>query len=222
MVDESVCTMLRDRFQTLWQRNNTLQAINAIPVYDDLARRYREPGRHYHGLTHVNHCLREFDRVAELIEIPDATELALWFHDAVYVPGAKDNEQRSADLFNEFGGTDLSPILIEKVSGLILVTTHKQPPVKDDESYVVDIDLSSFGEHWPDFVRDTLNVRMEQAHIPDTIYYANHAKFLKMLLDRPRIFHTDFFYQCYEESARQNIEQLLASIQYSGQIVDCN
>ena len=30
-----------------------------------------------------------------------------------------------------------------------------------------------------------------------------------MLLNWPRIFHTDFFFECYEESARRNIKRLL-------------
>ena len=84
----------------------------------------------------------------------------------------------------------------------------------------MDIDLSSFGEDWPDFLRDTLNVRNEQAHVPDAIYYPGHAKFLKMLLDRPRIFYTDFFHERYEQSARRNIERLLASDGYPREIYE--
>jgi predicted metal-dependent HD superfamily phosphohydrolase len=92
---------------------------------------------------------------------------------------------------------------------------HRQPPDKSDESYMVDIDLSSFGQQWSDFIRDTHNVRKEQTDVPDAIYYPAHAKFLRMLLDRPRIFYTDFFFDCYEETARCNIERLLASAGYS-------
>ena len=216
MVDKASYTALGDRFRALWMRSLPPEVnMNVNSVYDDLVRDYTEPVRHYHNWTHLIHCLREFDRTSFRMEIPDAVELAIWFHDAVYVPGARDNELLSADLFCQWGKTWFSPTLVDKVCDLILITMHRQPPDKSDESYMVDIDLSSFGQQWSDFIRDTHNVRKEQTHVPDAIYYAAHAKFLRMLLDRPRIFYTDFFFDCYEETARCNIERLLASAGYS-------
>ena len=215
MVYEASYIALGDRFRALWQCSlppGVKMDVNL--VYDDLVTHYNEPGRCYHDLNHLTHCLREFDRAAVGMEIPNAVELALWFHDAVYVPGATDNEQRSADLFFQWRRTWFSPALVDKVCDFILITMHRQNPEKGDESYMVDIDLSSFGEHWPIFLRDTWNVRKEQAHVPDAIYYPAHARFLKMLLNRPRIFHTDFFYEKYEEAARQNINRLLSSDLY--------
>ena len=217
MADESSFTALGDRFRALWMRCLPPRVtMDPTPVYDDLVRRYSETDRRYHDWSHLAHCLREFDRVAARMGIPDAVELALWFHDAVYVPGASDNEQRSADLFSQWTRTGFSPTLVEKICGLILITTHRQPPNEGDESYMVDIDLSSFGEDWPDFLRDTRNVRIEQAHVPDAVYHPAHARFLKMLLNRLRIFHTDFFHERYEASARRNIEGLLATAKYLG------
>lgn len=216
MVDESSYNALGDRFRLLWNRCLSRETkMDATPVYDDLVRCYNEPGRCYHGWTHLTHCLQEFDQAASRMQIPDAVELALWFHDAVYVPGAADNEQRSADLFRLWAEIKLSPTLVEKVCDLILITMHKQTPESGDESCIVDIDLSSFGLAWADFLQDTRNVRKEQAYVLDALYYPAHAEFLKMLLSRPRIFHTDFFYGRYEESARRNIRQLLATANYS-------
>ena len=110
MVDEASYTALGDRFRALWSRCLPPEVkMDVIPVYDDLVRRYNEPDRRYHGWAHLTHCLREFDRAAVQMEIPDAVELALWFHDAVYVPCARDNEQRSADLFRSMGQKRVSP-----------------------------------------------------------------------------------------------------------------
>lgn len=215
MVYESSITALSERFQALWRRC-LLPDMNMdnAPVFEDLLKRYSEPGRSYHKWTHLTHCLQEFDRAATLMESPDAVELALWFHDAVYVPGAVDNEQRSADLFSHWGATGFPGEFVGKIRDLILVTMHVQPSLGGDESYIADIDLSSFGTNWPDFLQDSLNIRQEQAQIPDAQYYPAHAKFLKMLLNRPRIFHTDFFYNFYEATARQNIKRLLATTLY--------
>jgi len=212
MVDEVSYTTLGDRFRSLWMRSLAPEVkMDVNPVYDSLVRVYGEPGRFYHGWPHVTHCLREFDRVSARMEIPDAVELALWFHDAVYVPGARDNEQLSADLFSQYGRIGFSSTLVEQVCDLILITMHRHPPDKVDEAYIVDIDLSSFGQQWSDFLRDSQNVRKEQIHVPDAIYYPAHARFLRMLLDRPRIFYSELFFDCYEKSARRNIEQLLTS-----------
>lgn len=215
MLDEASYIALGNRFRALWMRSlpSTVH-MDATPVYADLSRHFSEPSRFYHGWSHLTHCLREFDRAADQMEMPDIVELAIWFHDAVYVPGALDNEQLSADLFRQWAKTSFSPTLVDKVCHFILITMHRHPPENDDTSYIVDIDLSSFGDQWSDFLQDTRNVRKEQAHIPDSIYYPAHARFLNMLLDRPRIFHTDFFFNCYEESARRNIKRLLATSVY--------
>jgi predicted metal-dependent HD superfamily phosphohydrolase len=207
-----------DRFQALCRRClRTDSSVDVTDIYRDLVNRYSEPGRFYHSWSHVDHCLVEFDRAAGRIGQPDAVELALWFHDAVFVPGARDNEQRSADLLCKWGEGLFSAPFIAKVYELILLTTHRQPPEPGDESYLLDIDLSSFGLEWPDFLRDTLLVRKEQAHVPDTVYYPSHAKFLQMLLGRPHIFYTDFFRERYEESARRNITRTLAASPYPGE-----
>lgn len=185
--------------------------MDPTPVFDDLVQRYAEFGRHYHCWSHLTRCLREFDRVAGRMESPDAVELALWFHDAVYVPGDANNELHSADLFSRWSNSRFPPALVKKICELILITRHRYPPQTGDESYVVDIDLSSFGLDWPDFLQDSMNVRKEQSHVQDAVYHQNHAKFLNMLLSRPRIFHTNFFQERYEEPARRNIERLLAA-----------
>ncbi len=217
-VDESRSSAPDERFRTLWRRCLLPNAeVDAAEVYRDLVHRYAEPGRRYHTWSHVDHCLFEFDRAVARIESPDAVELALWFHDAVFVPGAGDNEQRSADLLRTWGRALFSAAFLDKVCELILITTHRKPPAPGDESYLVDIDLSSFGFEWPDFMRDSLHIREEQIAVPDAVYYPAHAAFLRMLFDRPRIFYTDFFRDRYEESARCNIKRLLAADRYSSE-----
>jgi predicted metal-dependent HD superfamily phosphohydrolase len=210
MIDQLPFATLALRFRELWLRSLPSGVMmDAGPVYDDLVRHYGEVTRTYHSWSHISQCLREFDRVALLLENKEAVELALWFHDVEYTAGASDNERRSAELFARWANPWLCSELVKKVCELILVTMHNRVPANIDESYVLDIDLSSFGLNWFDFMRDTRNVRREQAHIPDHIYYPAHTRFIMKLLNRPRIFHTDFFYMRYEKSARKNIKRLL-------------
>jgi predicted metal-dependent HD superfamily phosphohydrolase len=50
----------------------------------------------------------------------DAVALALWFHDAVYDPQAKDNELKSAELFEQYLAQDLSFDIVQKIKRWIL------------------------------------------------------------------------------------------------------
>ena len=83
------------RWTALWPR-----AGASIPAgwYERLTAAYAEPHRHYHNQQHIAECLAEFDQARHLALQPEAVELALWFHDAVYDPKAGDNEEQSAAL----------------------------------------------------------------------------------------------------------------------------
>src|SRR5689334_9923752 len=88
------------RFGALWRRSvASPPSPDSAVVYDDLCARLEEPGRKFHNIGHIDDCLERFDDVRRHLEDPDAVELALWFHDAVYVPGDATNERRSAELF---------------------------------------------------------------------------------------------------------------------------
>lgn len=63
-----------------------------------LRRRYAEPHRAYHGQAHVDALLAGLAAEGPHIGNKAATELAIWYHDAIYNPNATDNEARSADL----------------------------------------------------------------------------------------------------------------------------
>ena len=145
-LDESIRE--RERFKALWARNLPGESAMAETIYGRLIEFYGEPHRHYHTLNHIRHCLRELDRAATLITDPDAVEMALWFHDAIYQPGAKDNERRSADLFRQWSGARADPVFQQRVDDLIMATTHQEPPDQGDAKFLVDIDLSSFGLPW--------------------------------------------------------------------------
>ena len=61
---------------------------------------YARPPRAYHHFGHVGDVLRHYQAVAEgpgWLQ-PREVRLAVLYHDAVYVPGRKDNEARSAAL----------------------------------------------------------------------------------------------------------------------------
>ena len=206
----------RARFTALWIRVMPGEYAMAEAVYGRLSELYCEPHRHYHTLNHIRHCLREFDRAAALMADPNMVEMALWFHDAIYHPGARDNERRSADLFRQWTDGRADPVFQQRVDDLIMATTHREPPGRDDAGLVVDIDLSSFGLPWEIFERDGRLIRAEFAGVTDDQYYSGHLRFLRSLQDRPTVFSTEFFQQRYESVARENLAQIIADLHARG------
>jgi predicted metal-dependent HD superfamily phosphohydrolase len=85
----------RARFAAVW-RDLSLTGP-ASDLFEVLRGRHAEAHRAYHTAQHIDECMRHLDLVRGQCEQPAEIELALWFHDAVYVPGAADNERRSAD-----------------------------------------------------------------------------------------------------------------------------
>jgi hypothetical protein len=85
---------LRERFGRLWTR---LGATDAEGLADRLVRAYAEPHRRYHGLDHLRDCLAQLDAAPADEKERELAEIALWFHDAVFIPSRADNERRSAD-----------------------------------------------------------------------------------------------------------------------------
>lgn len=207
---------LTARFTALWARRLQRSQQEGIEVLNQLLLLYAEPHRHYHTLGHIQHCLHEFDHASTFMDDPDAVELALWFHDAIYVSGAKDNERRSADLFREYSQKPTDPVLQQRIDDLIMATTHSEAPRQRDEQFIMDIDLSSFGLPWEAFMRDGLRIRAEFPHLEDQDYYSGHLRFLRRLHNRPSFFFTDRFRQRYEHAARENIRRLIADLSMRG------
>ena len=201
--------LLRERFVRLWRRYARSDAhTDADDIWRRLEGRYAEPHRHYHDKQHLAHCLEQLDLAAGLIRRPDEVEMAIWFHDVVNQPGRLDNEALSAELFREAASPALEPTFIAAVEELILITTHKHPPGDPDHQFICDIDLASFGCPWECFLQDSDAVRAEFTG-PDEEYYRGKRVFLEALLERPKIFRTDFFNERYEQQARDNIRRLL-------------
>ncbi|WP_432470996.1 cation:proton antiporter [Amphritea sp. HPY] len=213
MKDQSLAhknPMNEARFCALYARSShSGRADGSVPLYDELIRLYNEPHRHYHAARHIEHCLREFDLAREQMETPDAVELALWFHDAIYDPKARDNEQQSADLFTVRMGDRIDARLAQEVVELILLTRHKEVPQTLDGKFTVDIDLSGFGQPWQDCLQDTKAIRAESPDIPEADFLNRQTLFLQSLLDRPQLYTSAFFSQRYEAQAQANIHKLI-------------
>lgn len=196
--------MDRDRFLTLWGRCGHSGDAGAA-AFNELEAWYGEAQRRYHTGAHIEHCLTQVDLARGHMPDPDAIEMAIWFHDMIYYATATDNEYRSAERFKSLADGDMEPRFIDQVYRLIMATVHNHPPTRLDEQYTVDIDLSSLGLPPAPFARDSINVRDEFPHLSEQEFALKNIGFLSSLIERPRLYCTDFFRDLYEQTARRNI-----------------
>ena len=189
---------------------NHTQVIERYDVKTDL---YAEPQRAYHTLRHLTHCLDELEDARHLAEHPNEVEMALWFHDAIYDPKAKDNEERSAELARRVATEALLPEAFgNRVADLVLATRHHGLPEGADACLLVDIDLSILGRPQGEFDEYETNIRKEYLFVPWDRYRSARSAVLRSFLDRPAIYSTEFFQQKYESRAKANLERSLENL----------
>ena len=209
--------MDRARFIALWGRCLVEgQESDAHAVYEQVLTHYQEPHRRYHTPEHIEHCLRQHDLAVAQMDDADAVEMAIWFHDVIYDVPTDNNERLSAEMFTRLAGQCMHPEFRQAVHDMILTTQHPQIPTKNDEKFLVDVDLSSFGLPWEEMRRDSDNVRQEFLETSDENFYAGHIRFMRALLERPAFFATEFFRNRYEQRARSNIARLLEEFRAAG------
>ena len=210
--------MNKQRFIALWDRCRTAggEGSDAHDVFAEVLAYYSEPGRHYHTPRHIEHCLKQFDLASSEMDDPDAIEMAIWFHDLVFDITKDDNELQSARRFVELAGDAMDSEFKSKVHDLIMATAPPRQPKTNDEKFMLDIDLSSFGLPWAEFVRDSTAVRQESSRLSDAEFFPGQRAFLESLLGREHFYFTDFFRSRFEDTARSNIRRHLESLREKG------
>lgn len=205
--------ILAGRFCNLWKNCG---GKDPDGLWQALKDHYQENHRHYHTLGHLAQCLRELDGAGEYLREAEATELAIWFHDVIYVYGARDNEARSAEFFREMAGGDLPRERIDRVVEFIMATRHTGSAKDEAEALLVDIDLSGFGLPWKDYLADSDALRLEAAEISDAHYYAGKLRFLDELQRWPSLYQSSYFRDRLEERAQSNITRYTSELRRQG------
>ena len=171
---------------------------------------YSETHRHYHNLQHLSECLAEFDWAKAIACDPIVLELAIWFHDGIYKPRASDNEERSADLAQEYLAERSE--LAQAVATLVLATKTHVPTGHPDAALLIDIDLAILGQPQARFDEYERQIREEYSWVPKIIFKPKRAAILKGFLDRARLYQTEAFFKKYEQTARANLARSLGSL----------
>jgi len=200
---------LATRFRGLVERlGGTFEAS----VLDRVYYAWNGPSRHYHDGRHLVECLMEVDAVGA----GDVAELALWYHDVIYVVGQHDCEEQSAVMLLADAKTlGIPEATAKEAAELVRATAHANGRGAPAADLVVDIDLSILGRDPKRFMEYELDVEKEYAAIPTPAFRKGRGNFLEKFLERPSLFATEHFHQKYEAQARANIEALLASPRYT-------
>ncbi|HUJ63767.1 MAG TPA: hypothetical protein VLX92_34945 [Kofleriaceae bacterium] len=184
------------------------------PLVRALEAAYGEPHRAYHTAAHVAEVLAEYDRVADELgwHQPAEVYVAIAFHDAIYVPGARDNEARSAAWARSAG----LPVSGERVAQLIELTARHGAlapgDVDRDAALLLDCDMAILGAAPAAFDAYDAAIAREYAAVPPEAYRAGRKAFLAGLLARPRIFLSDAFHARLDAAARGNLARAVARL----------
>jgi predicted metal-dependent HD superfamily phosphohydrolase len=175
-----------------------------------LAAAYGEPQRAYHNATHIAEVLGWFDRITEDIGWREPAEVyvAMVFHDAIYVPGATDNEARSAQWAREAQ----LPVDGERVTALIELTAWHGTlsSAEHDAALFLDSDMAILGAPPEQFAAYNAAIAREYSQLPREAFEAGRRGFLSKLAARRRIYISEYFHALLDAQARANLAAALA------------
>lgn len=150
---------------------------------DTLLTKWQEPQRHYHDQTHLNDLINQIEVLYKKNKISKDEEekllLTAIFHDIIYQPTRKDNEEKSAEYFISLCKHPDNPN-IHDIKQAILDTKHhqsKQPFSKLFNQLDMDIVTRPFEEllEWEKGCYEEYKVYGE------TLYKHGRLEFLKTL-----------------------------------------
>lgn len=178
---------------------------------------YKEPHRYYHTLLHIQDMTRHYAEHVGSLNKKNLVLLAIWFHDVIYEPQKKDNEERSRDLFVKFANElGLDEKDIQCVASYIMATkTHQLDPEMLEDSdllFFLDFDLAILGDHPERYLAYARNISSEYIHMADEKYRSGRVAVLNHLLEGT-LYKTDVFQNRYLKRARSNMANEIQSLQ---------
>lgn len=186
---------------------NVLRSLPNTHLLAKLSVAYTQPHRYYHNLSHIGDML---GRAAHLEHFSEAQCLAVWFHDVIYHPGAKDNEWQSAlfaraELLRLYRADGCLETDVNKVANMVLDTETHHANSKESE-IIIDLDLAMFQESHEVYNMNVGRIYLEYFPSANPLHYASddapfldnakqawiagRGKFLERMLKRDPFYYT--------------------------------
>ncbi|EEH68694.1 MULTISPECIES: HD domain-containing protein [Acinetobacter] len=178
-------------------------------VFNKLIAAYSEKQRAYHTVQHLYECLVLFESIRPDLNDANAVELALWFHDVVYDPQAKDNELKSAELLEYYLAQDLSVDIVQKIKRWIIATQKHEATDELDLQFLLDIDLAILAASPERFDEYEQQIQQEFAWVDPDIYSIKRKQVLAHFYQTEPLYQTEYFQQNFERKAKSNLKNLI-------------
>ena len=202
-------SMLKKIFLELCNRH-TSNIVLAEDFWNEIENAYSQPKRFYHNLEHLEYLIDSLQPIIDEIKDWDTLMFSVFYHDIVYKPVNKDNEEQSAFLavkrLEELGVNDG---VISECRQQILATKSHQVSGNPDVNFFTDADLAILGSDWESYHSYMNKIRKEYKVYPDIIYKPGRRKVVQHFLAMERIYKTDYFFVRLEQQAKENLTKEL-------------
>ena len=183
-------------------------------LWKEIEVQYSKSGRFYHNLSHLDNLTVSLTPVFDKILDWQTILFSIAYHDIVYNPIKKNNEEISAELANkrllELG---VSKFQRDRCFSQIMATKTHSFSNDSDTNYFTDADLSILGSVGDEYIQYAQLIRKEYKYLPDFVYKPGRQKVLRRFLEMQQIFKTDYFYEHFEHQARINLDNELKLLQ---------
>ena len=198
---------LQRRWETLLQLLQ-IDAKVSQEIFQDLIRSYSSAERHYHTLEHIDQVLEIIEQQQSLANNFSALCLAAWFHDVIYDPKSRDNEEKSAAYASHrLNQLKIPMTVIAQVTTLILDTQNHQPSLENlDSQILLDADLAILGAPKLKYESYAQAIRREYSLVSDDEYRIRRKQVLQYFLRRERLYFTNQLFLELELRARLNLQ----------------
>lgn len=178
-------------------------------IFNKLIAAYSEKQRAYHTVQHLYECLVLLESIRTDLNDANAVVLALWFHDAVYDPQSKDNELKSAELFEQYVAHNLSADVVQKIKRWIVATQKHESTDELDLQFLLDIDLAILAASQARFAEYEQQIQKEYAWVDSGIYSLKKKEVLAHFYHAEPLYQTEYFQQSFEQRAKSNLKNIV-------------
>lgn len=204
--------MLKEEFFNVCKHYTNKKSV-IQNLWIEIKRCYSSSDRYYHNHMHLQHLFRDLLAVKQHINDWDSLLLALLYHDIIYDPTSKTNEEESAQLMViRLSSIHIPSEKIKTCEMHVLATNNHITTTQPDTSFLLDADLAILGAPWPAYDAYSKQIRQEYIMYADTSYWEGRRAVLRKFLSQDRIYKTDHFFLFYERQAKKNIKKELAAI----------